>query len=112
VRAIQRDADIVPAEAIAPALIVVGFLMASSICEIEFGVFEDGLPALLTVVMPFAFSITNGTGVALVTDTFLKLVTGRARQLHWTVVLVGAAFVLYVAVPWVEKQENLGRRGR
>src|SRR5262249_23016245 len=56
-------AGIVPAEATAPALIIVGYLMCQIIRDIDFGNFEEGLPALLTMtLMPFTYSITNGIG--------------------------------------------------
>lgn len=96
-------AGIVPSEATAPALIVVGFLMASVIREIDFRAIEDGLPALLTLaVMPFTFSITNGVGVGFVTFAFLRLVTGRAREVHPLMWAVSAAFVLYFLVPFLQ----------
>jgi len=92
----------VPAEATAPALIIVGFFMASIIRDIDFSSAEDGLPALLTMaVMPFSFSITNGIGAGFVVYTFLKLVTGRAAQVHWMMYLVSAAFVLYFALSFL-----------
>lgn len=92
-------AGIVPAEATAPALIVVGFFMAAIIREIDFSNVEEGLPALLTMtVMPFTFSITNGIGAGFVLYTFLKLVTGKWRQVHWMMYLVSAAFVVYFAL--------------
>jgi adenine/guanine/hypoxanthine permease len=101
-------AGIVPSEATAPALIVVGFLMASSIREIDFSTLEDGLPALLTIaVMPFSFSITNGVGAGFVMYTFLRLVTGRVRQVHWMMYLISAAFLVYFALDFIEKQFDL-----
>src|SRR5581483_4881702 len=58
---------VVPAEATAPALIVVGFYMASLLREIDFSSVEEGLPALLTLtVMPFTYSITDGIGAGFV----------------------------------------------
>lgn len=101
-------AGIVPSEATAPALIVVGFLMASSIREIDFSTIEDGLPALLTIaVMPFSFSITNGVGAGFVMYTFLRVVTGRIRQVHWMMYLISAAFAVYFALDFIEKQFDL-----
>lgn len=92
-------AGIVPAEATAPALIIVGFFMASILRDIDFTSADDGLPALLTItVMPFTFSITNGIGAGFVLYTFLKAVSGKAGQVHWMMYLVSAAFVLYFAL--------------
>jgi AGZA family xanthine/uracil permease-like MFS transporter len=96
-------AGIVPAEATAPALIIVGSLMASELKDISFGRVEDGLPALLTIaVMPFTYSITNGIGAGFILYTFLRVVTGKAAQVPWLMYLVSAAFVIYFAMPFLE----------
>ncbi|HZU07584.1 MAG TPA: NCS2 family permease [Chloroflexota bacterium] len=100
-------AALVPAEATAPALIIVGFFMAGVIRDIDFSVskLEEGLPALLTItVMPFTFSITNGIGAGFVTYTFLKLVTGKGREMHWMMYVVSAAFVLYFLLGFLHAQ--------
>ncbi len=71
----------VPAQATAPALIVVGFLMSRVVREIPFDDFEEGFPALLTLtMMPFTYSITNGIGAGFVSYCFIKLVRGRGRE--------------------------------
>ncbi|MCL4369450.1 MAG: NCS2 family permease [Chloroflexi bacterium] len=95
-------AGVVPAHATAPALIVVGFLMAAVAKDIPFSDIEEGLPALLTIaVMPFTYSITNGIGVGFVTYTFLKIVLGKANQLHWAMYVASLAFLVYFAMPWL-----------
>ena len=96
-------AAIVPAHATAPALIVVGFLMAALVKDIPFDNLEDGLPALLTIIMmPLTYSITNGIGAGFVTYTFLKVVRGKADQLHWMMYVASLAFVIYFALPWLK----------
>ncbi len=95
-------AGVVPAHATAPALIVVGFLMAAIARDIPFGDLEEGLPALLTVaVMPFTYSITNGIGVGFISYTFIKLVRGKANEVHWGMWIASIAFLLYFALPWL-----------
>ncbi len=89
---------VVPPEATAPALVIVGFLMAGIATKINLSSIEEGLPALLTmVVMPFTYSITNGVGVGFVTYAFIKLVQGKAREVHWLMWVVVVAFLLYFA---------------
>ncbi|HLH24870.1 MAG TPA: NCS2 family permease [Chloroflexota bacterium] len=89
-------AGVVPAEATAPALILVGFFMTGVLREIDFSSLDEGLPALLTLaVMPFTFSITDGIGAGFVSYSFLKLVTGQGRQVHWLMYVVSAAFLVY-----------------
>jgi AGZA family xanthine/uracil permease-like MFS transporter len=92
-------AAVVPAEATAPALILVGFYMAGVLREIDFANLEEGLPALLTLaVMPFTFSITDGIGAGFVMYSFVKLVVGKGREVHWMMYVVSAAFLLYFAM--------------
>lgn len=95
-------AGVVPAHATAPALIIVGFLMAAVAKDIPFGDLEEGLPALLTIaIMPFTYSITNGIGIGFITYTFVKLVLGKGGQLHWAMYLASLAFLVYFALPWL-----------
>src|SRR5215203_5005885 len=76
-------AAVVPPHATAPALIIVGFLMAGLVREIPFDDVEEGFPALVTIaLMPFTFSITNGIGAGFITYVFIKLVRGKASDVH------------------------------
>ena len=95
-------AGVVPPQATAAALIVVGYLMCSIVKDIPFKDFEEGFPALMTlVVMPFTYSITNGIGAGFVTYTFIKLIRGKAHELHGMMVTAAVAFVIYFALPWL-----------
>ena len=95
-------AAIVPPQATAGALIVVGYLMCDIVRKINFGDFEEGFPALATMVaMPFTYSITNGIGAGFLAYTFIKLVRGKGRELHPLLIVVSLAFVLYFAEPWL-----------
>jgi adenine/guanine/hypoxanthine permease len=97
-------AGIVPAQATAPALIVVGYLMMAIAREIPFGDLEEGFPALLTMtVMPFTYSITNGIGAGFLVYCFIKLVRGKGRQVHLMMYLASAAFVVYFALPLLQR---------
>jgi adenine/guanine/hypoxanthine permease len=74
---------VIPLEAAAPALVVVGALMVAQVREIDFTDFTVGLPAFLTiVVMPFTYSITNGIGAGFISWVLLHAVTNRARGMH------------------------------
>lgn len=96
-------AAVVPANATAPALIIVGFLMAAVAKDLPFDDIEEGLPALLTIaIMPFTYSITNGIGVGFISYTFIKVVRGKANEIHWAMWVASLAFVLYFALPWLE----------
>ncbi len=97
-------AGVVPQEATAPALILVGFLMVQQIKDIPFGTVEDGVPALFTIMlMPFAWSITNGIAWGFVSYVFLKLVMGKGRQVSALLYVTSLAFLVYLAMPAIEK---------
>jgi len=97
-------AGVVPPQATAPALIVVGYLMIAIARDIPFADLDEGFPALLTLaVMPFTYSITNGIGAGFVAYCFIKLVRGRGSQVHPMMYVTTLAFVLYFAAPWLER---------
>jgi AGZA family xanthine/uracil permease-like MFS transporter len=93
-------AGIVPAQATAPALILVGFLMTALVRDIPFGDLEDGFPALLTITfMPFTYSITDGIGAGFVSYCLIKLLRGKGAEIHGMMYGTAAAFVIYFALP-------------
>ena len=93
-------AGIVPAQATAPALILVGFLMTALVRDIPFGDLEDGFPALLTITfMPFTYSITDGIGAGFVSYCLIKLLRGKGAEVHGMMYGTAAAFVIYFALP-------------
>ena len=89
---------LVPAEAAAPALVIVGFLMLTQIHTIDLSDYSQGIPAFFTIVlMPFTYSITVGIGAGFIVYTVIKLATGRIKEVH--PLLWGSAilFVIYFA---------------
>jgi adenine/guanine/hypoxanthine permease len=92
-------AGVIPPEATAPVLIVVGFLMLSVTRELPWDDLAVAIPAFLTmVVMPFTYSITDGIGAGFVTYVVLKYATGRGRDVHWMLLLSAVLFVIYFAI--------------
>ena len=68
---------------IAPALIVVGGLMLRNVTQIDWEDITESIPAFLTMLMmPLSFSITDGIGFGFISLAFLKLVTGRRKEIH------------------------------
>jgi adenine/guanine/hypoxanthine permease len=55
------------------------------------------------LAMPFTWSITNGIGAGFVTYSAIKLLNGKARQVHWMVYVASAAFVVYFGLPFIER---------
>jgi adenine/guanine/hypoxanthine permease len=131
----------VPPQATAPALLIVGWLMISVLTETEeeaelaegeplrhdptasteppvarrpttperrlAGIdFHDvalGLSAAIVIMfMPFSFSITDGIAAGFIAYVFLKLVSGKTREVHPLMWAVSAAFIVYFAVDWLE----------
>ena len=89
-------AGIVPPQATAPVLILVGFLMSGLIKGIDFGDFEEGFPALMTIVlMPLTFSITVGIGAGFVMHTLIKVVKGKTSEIHTLMWVVTVSFLIY-----------------
>ena len=87
---------LVPYEAATPALVMVGFLMMTQITDIDFSDVEVALPAFLTIIlMPFAYSITVGMGAGFIMYVVIRLVRGKARQVHWLMYLIAALFIAY-----------------
>jgi AGZA family xanthine/uracil permease-like MFS transporter len=71
---------LIPLEATAPALIIVGFLMFQTVREIDFGAPGARISALLTLVLiPLTCSITNGIRVGVIVNVLLSAMSGRAR---------------------------------
>ncbi len=87
-------AGMIPDAATAPALIIVGVLMASSVLDIDFSDFTEGFPAFITfVLMPFTYSIATGIAGGIIFYTLLKVGTGKAKQVHWMMYLLFAIVV-------------------
>ncbi len=91
-------ATLVPFSATAPVLILIGFLMANLIREIDFADLEEGFPALLAIVlMPLTYSITVGIGAGFVMHTLIKVIRGKVGEVPLLMWIVSAAFVVYFA---------------
>jgi AGZA family xanthine/uracil permease-like MFS transporter len=86
---------IVPSAATAPALILVGSMMLSTISEIHWRDPLVAVPAFLTLVMiPFTYSIANGLGFGIISWAALHLVTGKLRRQDWLLYLLAALFLV------------------
>jgi AGZA family xanthine/uracil permease-like MFS transporter len=94
--------QLIPVVVTAPALVLVGYLMFTLIKDIPVGDIEEGLPALLTMIlMPLTFNITVGIGAGFIAWVFIKLVRGKWGEIHWLMWLVAAAFVVYFLTAWL-----------
>lgn len=88
----------VPGAAVAPALIMVGVFMASSLNEINFSDFSEAFPAFITAVaMPLTYSISYGLALGFIAYSVLKLLTGKGKEVHWVMYILTILFILYFA---------------
>ena len=89
-------AGIIPPEATAPVLVIVGYFMMQGVTAIDWRDPGLGIPALLTIVMmPFTYSITNGVGAGFLSYTVIKVLQGKWREVHPLMYLVAAIFAWY-----------------
>lgn len=85
----------VPNAAVAPALIVVGILMMEAIAKVKWDEFEDAASAFFTaVVMPFSYSIATGVAAGFFFYVLVKIVKGKAKEVHPIMYIVTALFLL------------------
>jgi AGZA family xanthine/uracil permease-like MFS transporter len=88
--------EIIPSEAAVPALVLVGFLMMQQVKGIDWDDLEIAIPAFLTIVlMPFTYSISVGIGAGFIVYVFIKLIRGKASDVHPLLWVVAALFVVY-----------------
>jgi AGZA family xanthine/uracil permease-like MFS transporter len=84
----------VPASATAPALILVGLFMITSVVKINFEDMTEALPAFLTMIMmPFAFSIAQGIIFGMLSFVFMKALSGKWKHISVTMWVI---FVLFI----------------
>src|SRR6266545_3020772 len=115
----------VPLQATAPALIIVGYLMMTALSEaeeraepaerrvaerklagIDFSDLALGFSAAITIlVMPFTFSITNGIGFGFISYAVIRIAQGEWRRVHPLPYAVAGGFILYFLIPLL--QDNL-----
>jgi AGZA family xanthine/uracil permease-like MFS transporter len=90
-------AGMIPSQATAPALIIVGVLMMLPVKEIEWSEFSEAFPAFMTIVMmPFAYSISDGISAGFISYVAVKLLTGKAKEIHWLVYILAAISVIHL----------------
>jgi AGZA family xanthine/uracil permease-like MFS transporter len=96
-------AGIIPSVATAPALVLVGYLMFTQVKDINVGDIEDGLPALLTMIlMPLTYDITVGIGAGFISWVVIKTVRGKMSEVHMLMWVVSAAFLIFFLQGWLQ----------
>ncbi|WP_390409077.1 NCS2 family permease [Lacticaseibacillus jixiensis] len=86
---------IVPSVAVAPALIMVGVMMMSSFKEINWSNLEEAIPAFMaSIVMGLIYNISYGIAAGFIFYCLIKLITGKAKEVHPVLWVVTLGFVL------------------
>jgi len=87
----------VPAQATAPTLIIVGLFMLSSVIKIDFDDFTESIPAFLTMVMmPFSYSIAQGIIFGMLGFVFIKVLARKQKDVKLTVYIIAALFLIKI----------------
>jgi adenine/guanine/hypoxanthine permease len=88
-------AGVLPAAATAPALIIVGSLMMTTVSEIAWNDMLVSIPAFLTMLaIPLTFSIANGLAFGFTAYTLMHVLRGRLREVNWMVYVLTALFLI------------------
>jgi len=96
-------AGIIPAQATAPTLVLVGYLMFTLIKDISVADVEDGIPALLTMIlMPLTYDITVGIGAGFISWVVIKVARRKLGEIHPLMWAVSVAFVVFFLKDWIE----------
>ena len=85
----------IPSFATAPALVIVGSLMASSVLSIDFGDPTESIPAFLCFVgMPFCYSIVEGISLGIISYVVINLLAGNAKKISPMMYVLGVVFIV------------------
>lgn len=89
---------LIPNAATTPVLILVGVLMMEPVRNIDFSDLAEGFPAFMTIVlMPFTYSIANGIASGLVLYPFMKVLTGKAKEVHFIMYILAVLVIIKYA---------------
>lgn len=82
----------------APALIIVGSLMARNLVSIEWSDVSESIPSFLIIIgIPLTFSISDGLAMGFISYPVIKILSGRYREVSWLMYLLAAIFILRYA---------------
>jgi AGZA family xanthine/uracil permease-like MFS transporter len=90
--------------AVAPALIMIGYLMIRLVAEVDWSRPESGIPAFLVIAgVPLTFSISAGIGFGVLGYVAVMATTGKARQVHPLMWALVPLFLAFYASDWLTK---------
>ncbi|WP_057912796.1 NCS2 family permease [Peribacillus muralis] len=94
---------VIPDSAIAPILIIIGMLMLGNIKRLDFSDLTESVPAIMIItIIPFTYSIADGMAFGFILYPFLKLVTGKAREVSTPMYVSAALFIVYFIIGLID----------
>lgn len=91
---------IIPKAATTSALVLVGVMMVKAIVNIEMSDFTEAAPCFLTIIMmPLAYSISEGIVMGMLSYVLIKLLTGRGKQVSVAMYILACFFLLKYLIP-------------
>ena len=90
----------IPSFATTPALVLVGFLMMTSITKINFSDYTDAIPAFVAIIaMPFTYSISEGIAMGIISHVIIKVLGGKRKEVSPLMYVLAVLFILkYVVI--------------
>ncbi|MFJ9382594.1 NCS2 family permease [Peribacillus sp. NPDC101481] len=90
---------VIPDSAIAPILIIIGILMLGNIKKLNFSDLTESIPAIMIItIIPFTYSIADGMAFGFILYPFLKLVTGKAKEVSAPMYVSAGMFIVYFII--------------
>jgi AGZA family xanthine/uracil permease-like MFS transporter len=90
---------VIPDSAIAPILIIIGILMLGNIKKLDFSDLTESIPAIMIItIIPFTYSIADGMAFGFILYPFLKLVTGKGREVSAPMYVSAGMFIVYFII--------------
>ncbi|MFF2498007.1 NCS2 family permease [Peribacillus sp. NPDC058075] len=94
---------VIPDSAIAPILIIIGILMLGNIKKLNFSDLTESIPAIMIItIIPFTYSIADGMAFGFILYPFLKLVTGKAREVSAPMYVSAGMFIIYFIIGMID----------
>ena len=83
----------IPAFATAPALIVIGYMMLSSVADVDWRDPGESIPAFVALAwMPFTYSISDGIMFGVISYTVVNALSGKTGRIHWIMYVLTVVF--------------------
>ncbi len=90
----------IPSVATAPVLVIVGVFMMKPVTDLDWKKMDEAIPAFLALILvPLTYSITQGIIWGFLSYTIIKVLTGKAREIHWMLYIIDAFAILSLILP-------------